>query len=64
MYCLILFQYMKQLNIRIPLVYAEHWNQGDQFPVSQKVKETLHRFLAYKQTQLTNIEHNSAQFLT
>ncbi|KAJ1080712.1 hypothetical protein NDU88_000906 [Pleurodeles waltl] len=57
--------FYQSLNVRVALVGLEVWNQGDQIPVDRNPKETLNRFLAWRQTTLLpRMHHDNAQLLT
>lgn len=56
--------YYKELNIRMALTYVELWNRRNRITVSPRLRETLEKFLKFKQKHLRDIDHHAAHFLT
>ncbi|XP_074658663.1 uncharacterized protein LOC141911577 [Tubulanus polymorphus] len=56
--------YLKQLKIRVQVVYLEIWNTGHQVEPADSMKEMLRQMLLYKPSALFNTPHHNVQFIT
>ncbi|XP_069110917.1 disintegrin and metalloproteinase domain-containing protein unc-71-like isoform X2 [Argopecten irradians] len=55
--------YYKEIGMRTPIVYLEHWNQEDKITISPNLRKNLEQILLYKGRELTQVEHDAAHLL-
>uniref|UniRef100_A0A7E4VUE9 Peptidase M12B domain-containing protein n=1 Tax=Panagrellus redivivus TaxID=6233 RepID=A0A7E4VUE9_PANRE len=56
--------FYQPLNIRVTLVWAEIWTDGDKISVVSKSDDTLRDFLAYRKSLMKQFPHDNAQLIT
>lgn len=63
-YRVVIGQFYRALNIRVPLIGLEVWTDRDQCIINEEPNSTLWSFLQWRQKLKSRKKHDNAQLLT